>query len=365
MKKKRLFGAIAILAIIVGLLLIAGVFFLIEFDFSKLNSETYKTGTLLYDKKAEELNEIEINTSFFDVKILPKAEGEKPIVYYPHSENICPSFRWEDGKLSVSVVDGRRWYEKLFQFNVASEIIPIEIHLPHKHYQTLNILTGSGDVSVVSALEGEDVLSFGVVNVETGSGDIDFGAKLVRQDEPSHAGFESGSGDIYLHGMSGVPISVLTSSGDIKVSDYASAGDLTHIKLMADTGKICVSDVSMVDGDLLLVKLDTGDLELSDVSVGTMKLETNTGEVEMTRVLVTGELHVTTDTGDVDIERSDAKDLYVQTDTGDVEIELLSGKMFSVQADTGDVQHPASDRNGGICEVKTDTGDVEITVLPQ
>ncbi|MBO7341866.1 MAG: DUF4097 family beta strand repeat protein [Clostridia bacterium] len=359
MKKKMLCNIIAFLFIIVGLLVIEGVFLAIDFDFSRLNTETYQIGTYRHDAD-DGLNEIEINTTFFDVKILPMSEGEEAIVYYPYSENIRHEINWIDGKLSIVVVDGRAWYEKWSFVNVETNSTVIEVHLPHRHYEKLKILAGSGDVNVTGEYNGKDVLSFGNVSVETGSGDIAFSATMMKQDTPYNAGFSSGSGDVYLRGIQCVPVSVTTDSGSITLRDCVST---SSFRLRSSSGDIRVDNVASAESEFIHILGDTGDVKLSHVMIGALKVTTDTGDVELLDVLLEGELRIEIDTGDVEIERSDAGSLWIETDTGDVELELLTGKTYFVETDTGDVRHPPQDQGGGQCHVETDTGDVEITLF--
>lgn len=372
MKIKTVCNAIGIAAILVGLLLVAGVFFAIDFDFSRLNSETYQRGMFVHNAQ-EELNEIEINTSFFDVKILPMVEEEEMIVYYPYSENIRHEIHWADGKLSIDLVDGRAWYEKWSIADAVPENTVIEVHLPHRHYEKLKILSGGGDVSVTSEQNREDVLSFGNVSVETGSGNITFTAKLMRQDTPYNAGFSSGSGDVYLSGVQCVPVNVKTESGDITLRDCVSS---SSFRLRTSSGEVDINNVTSAEGEILLVSSDTGDVKLFQVIIDAVQITVDTGDVELSEVIVQGDgripnsntleggdLRIEVDTGEIDIARSDAKSLWIETDTGDVEIELLTGKVYTVKADTGDVKHPEHDPSGGTCHVSTDTGDVRITVV--
>ena len=359
MKKKALCNIIALLFIVVGLLVVAGVFFAIDFDFSRLNTETYQIGTYRHDA-GEELSEIEINTTFFDVKILPMSEGEEAVVYYPYSENIRHEINWIDGKLSIVVVDGRAWYEKWGLVNVETNSTVIEVHLPHRHYEKLKILAGSGDVNVAGEYNGKDVLSFGNVSVETGSGDIAFSATMAKQDAPYNAGFSSGSGDVYLRGIQSVPVSVSTDTGSITLRDCVSTASFS---LCSSSGEIKVDNVASAEGEFILILGDTGDVKLSHVMIGALKVTSDTGDVELLEVLVEGELRIETDTGDVEIERSDAGSFWIETDTGDVELELLTGKTYFVESDTGRVKHPPQDHGGGQCRVETDTGDVEITLF--
>ena len=370
--KKKWIGVLAFSSIIVGLALIAGVFFAIDFNFARLNTESYQTGTYLHDT-ADELNEIEISSSFFDVKILPMSAECEGIVRYPYNENIRHEIEWTDGKLTIRLVDGRKWYEKWSVVNVDTQNT-IEVYLPHGHYEKLKVLSGSGDVCVMGTIADEDVLSFGNVSVETGSGDIDFRAKLMRQDTFYNADFTSGSGDVYLNGIQCVPVSVSTRSGSITLKNCISTGIFT---LYTSSGDVWLEDVVSTYEAFIFVNTDTGDVKLSRVMIGAVKVITDTGDVEFAEVVVQGyglrpngfslmggDLRIETGTGEIELERSDAQSLFLTTDTGDVELELLTGKYYFVTSDTGDVEHPDHEQHGQ-CHVTTDTGDVMITVVPE
>ncbi len=353
MSKKKLWSIVAIAAVLVGLALIAGVFFAIRFDFSKLATETYVRGEYALE---EPFDEIEINTTFFDVRIFPVDAEQASVAYLPYSGNVTHNVTVRDGKLSVFIVDSRAWYEKLFFDGITNENTVIELRVPHAQYEKLAVRSRSGDVLVDGKNDDGDALLFGTVRVEANSGDIEFRAGTLS--EGSVALFAD-TGDIVVSGTQGSGLTAHTDTGHITVLGCAPA---TALSLKTSTGEITLADVS-VTGGLLAIETDSGDVEMRNVRAQDLKLEADTGDVEMMAVLVTGELRVETDTGEVDIKRSDAGSIYLESDTGDVEMELLTGKMFTVETDTGDRRHPASDRNGGICRVKTDTGDVEITVL--
>ena len=114
MSKKKLLGIAALAAIFTGILTVATVFFSIGFDFNKLNTETYARHTYALQ---EPFDEIEINSTLFDVRIHPLAEGEEPRIYLPFSGNLSHQVSVQDGKLSVYLTDGRAWYEKWSFFN--------------------------------------------------------------------------------------------------------------------------------------------------------------------------------------------------------------------------------------------------------
>lgn len=356
MRMKTVFNAIGIIAILLGLLLIAGVFFAIDFDFSGLNSAQYRRLVHLFGE--EEFTQVEINTSFFDVKVYPLKEGEKPSVLLPQSENIKHNVTNENGRLSIAVVDDRAWYEKWSFGDVSGQNTVIEVYLPHAAYEELKILVSSGDVSVTGK-EGEaDLLSFNTVSVKTSSGGIAFHASVT-----GNLSLESSSGDVTVSGAQGATLGAETSSGDVAVRDCTLVGAW----ITTSSGEVALSDLNVTGakGMELFVNVNSGDIEMRHIKANGVRVKVDTADVALSDVLVAGELRVEADTGEIEIARSDAGSLWIETDTGDVEIELLTGKIYSVEVDTGDVKYPEHDKNGGACHVKTDTGDVEITVLPQ
>ena len=77
----------------------------------------------------------------------------------------------------------------------------------------------------------------------------------------------------------------------------------------------------------------------------------------MEHVLAEDYLQIFTDTGDVEIEGSDAGTVNIETDTGDVSGHFLTSKWFSAFSDTGNVTVPNTPE-GGECRIQTDSGDI-------
>lgn len=102
-----------------------------------------------------------------------------------------------------------------------------------------------------------------------------------------------------------------------------------------------------------------GSVRLSDLSAGTLTVETTTGDLNLRGVAVEGALSAHTTTGDIRLERVDAASLAIAATTGDVTDTLCSEKRFAVHTGTGDVSVPAT-ASGGVCEIETSTGDVHI-----
>ena len=356
MSKKKIGGIAAVAAILIGLLMILFVFIKVGFDLRNLNTETYRrTEQRLEGAFAE----IEIETSLFDVRILPMDEGSEPVVYLPYNEKIAHTLSVENGKLTIRVEDTRAWYEKLFLGSATDENTVLELYVPYAHYEKLSVNAQSGDIVVNGARDAETLLSFENVLLKTSSGDLDFRATMQNNGN-GMLDMQTISGKLTMAGVSDVPINASTTSGDILVMSCAPA---QSIRLSATSGEIKVSQLTMADDGVLSADVSSGEIEFLNVRVGTMKLEITSGDIELSNVMVAGELRAETNSGDIEIKRSDAGSLYLETTSGDVEAELLSGKMFEVDVTSGDKRYPASDRDGGLCKVKTSSGDVEIVVL--
>ena len=105
-------------------------------------------------------------------------------------------------------------------------------------------------------------------------------------------------------------------------------------------------------------------VEISDVSVsGNLHSDGDTGGLILTNVLVSGELRLEQNTGDIKLNGCDAGTIFIETDTGDVRGTLLSDKIFLTKTDSGEVDVPRT-ITGGRCEITTDTGDIKIEVRP-
>ena len=356
MSKKKIGGIVAVVAILIGLLMVLLVLVKIGFDLRNLNTETFRYAE---HRLEGEFSEIEIESSFFDVKLLPVAEEEEGVAYLPYSDKITHSFTVQNGKLTIRVQDDRAWYEKWLFEGTFDERIAVELHLPRAHYEKLTVDVNSGDVVVNGQLDGESLLSFENVLLKTSSGDLDFRAEMQNSGN-GMLNMQTISGNVTMAGVSGVPIELKTTSGDILAMNSTPA---QSIRLASTSGHVKVMQVTMAEDGVLSADVSSGEIELSNVRVGTMKLEITSGDIELSNVMVAGELRAETNSGDIEIKRSDAGSLYLETTSGDVEAELLTGKMFEVDTTSGDKRYPASDRDGGLCKVKTTSGDVDIVVL--
>ena len=169
-------------------------------------------------------------------------------------------------------------------------------------------------------------------------------------------------------------IDVVTSTGDVNC--YASATGA--VKIEVNTGSI---DITSVNADSLSLSTSTGNIKVKmatcsgDISTKTTTGDTiimatdcknlystgRTGDIKIVGVNASDNFNIECTTGDIEFENSDANEIYAKTSTGDIEGTLLSDKIFFTETSTGEVEVPKS-TSGGRCELTTSTGDIEIEI---
>ena len=249
----------------------------------------------------EEIHSISVEEIECDVRILVSSDGTRR-VECSDGDRIFSVVKVNDGTLKVKRIDDRRWYEHIGIW--WNHTPTLNIYLPEGEYESLDILTVSGDVEIPTSFKFKDV------NVKSTSGDI---SSFCRVTDGLTA--ESTSGDVTVRGVQGGEAEVTTTSGEIDISD--------------------------VDAVALSVKTTSGDIELYRIKLDTM-------------------MSVYSVSGDIDIDASDAASLELESTSGDIDAVLLSSKNFITDTVSGDVSVPPSDTNAGRCSVTTTSGDVLI-----
>lgn len=109
------------------------------------------------------------------------------------------------------------------------------------------------------------------------------------------------------------------------------------------------------------IETNTGDVSLKDIKPESLSIITDTGDILIDDFVSKGKVIIKSNTGDVEILKSDAGSFEIETDTGDVSGALLTNKFFYIETDTGNVDIP-KEYSGGECRIKTDTGDICIKI---
>lgn len=315
---KKAFIIIAVVLVVAGLAVMAGVMIAVRFDFGKFKKTNTVTNTYAPEGN---FTSVDIDTDTADILLLPSDDGKLKVVC-EETEKIKHSVTVEDSVLLIKVEDTRDWTDRFMFF---ADSMKITVYLPAGKYESIKIREETGDVSLPSDF------SFGDIDIKISTGNVDCSA--------------SADGEIGIE----------TSTGNITLSGTASKSAV----LKASTGHVSVKGAAVSEG--LSVRVSTGKTTVSDSSCGSFETDGSTGRLTM-RNFTSGSFNIERGTGDVIFEDCDAGEIRVKTSTGDVTGTLRTGKNFITGTSTGSVSLPASSPDGGRCEIRTSTGDIAISV---
>ena len=160
-------------------------------------------------------------------------------------------------------------------------------------------------------------------------------------------------------------LNITGNTSDITISkDFI----FTNIKITTDTG-----DVSLLSSakETLDISTDTGDIEIGSVldiknikriECKNIKIESDTGEIELWRTMASDTITVKNNTGDVWFCIVESPYVNVVTNTGDVEGDLYYAPTFKTKTDTGTLKVPPA-KSDDFFEITTDTGDIYFKVV--
>ncbi len=319
-KNTKIWLAVAISLILIGIMLFGGVMMSLNWNFSKLSTVKYVTNT---HQIGEDFDDILIDTGWAKIEFVLSEDGLCKVVCHER-ENLKNNVSVKDGVLSVTVQDQRKWYEHISIMDFDSP--KITVYLPKLEYGSLSVKGSTGDIIVPA--------------------DFNF----------ENADIKTSTGDVSMYASSKGNIEIKTTTGDIKTEKISAK----TVSLSVTTGHINASLIEC-EGDFS-VKVSTGKATLTDVRCHNLTTSGSTGDTVLKNVIVTEKLYAKRSTGDVKLEKCDAGEIFIETDTGSVKGSLLSEKVFIVETDTGSINVPKTSK-GGRCEISTDTGDIKISIV--
>ena len=314
---------VAVILIVAGAAFIGGSLLTGNSFTDLFSSSSERTETNTY-QVTDSFTSVSVTDTVSDISFEPSKDGGCRVVCV-ESSKMKHIVAVENGVLTVREKDERKWMDHVGVLNQATTVT---VYMPEGQYETLNVKTDTGDVTVP-----ED-FSFRTLRIEGDTADV-----------------------VSLAGVSETA-EFITDTGDLRI-DHALMGDIT---MKTDTGRITFDSVSLFG--TLKISSHTGHVSLADLTCQSAEIETTTGKVTLTSCFVHGILDIETTTGDVRLEASDADELEIDTDTGDVTGTLLTEKIFFVTSHTGKIDVPRG-MTGGACDIETDTGDVRISVAEQ
>ncbi len=225
-------------------------------------------------------------------------------------------------------------------------------------FSDIKARTLSGDVRF---LRSED----GISHVESRHSEniietvqVENGVLTIRHEQKNGSVFGAvqDSVTVYLAADAYDTLSVETASGDVDVPaqfTFSSAAFTTasgKVEFAAQCAELAVAAVS-------------GDAKVSGVHAQRATLSSVSGKIELEGLTADGDIALNTISGDIELDRCDAKQLKIGTTSGEVEGTLLSPKAFSTRTTSGKIDVPASVPGAGACEIQTVSGDIEVRVV--
>lgn len=277
-----------------------------------------------------ETNKYEIKDNFKNIKIITDtadvvfltSEKIQNLVVCDEQENMKHSVKVINNTLLIEIIDTRKWYEYIgINFNKSK----ITIYLPKAEYSELLIKSSTGNVSIPNNFK------FTNMDILNDTGNIMNSASVY-----GNMKIKTSTGDIYTKNINANMIELSTSTGNI---------DLRNVD--------CYSDIK--------INVSTGDTNIVDSNCNNLLSRGSTGNIFLKNVIATEKFSIERSTGDIKFKDCDASDIFVKTDTGDVIGSLLTDKVIFAQTDTGSIDVPKvmADEK---CEITTDTGDIKITI---
>lgn len=319
MTKKGVLLIISAVVLLLGLAAAGGALWYSDFNIKSFDN-VYERDVL---ESSSLINFITVDSESARVIILP-SEDEKCIVKYTGLEPEICSAEITTGNLSVeqkSVPVFRGFTGVRFTES------RIDIYLPNSYYESLNVETESGSVSV-------------------------FDGFSCRK---SHIKTESGSVKISFSDDESTSVSVSTQSGSIAAKGINALED---VSLESESGSIIASDIKT---DYLQASTRSGRIEVSDAQVSRSVIDSKSGRIELTDFISFHSLKANTQSGAILLYGVDSENIDMESASGRIAGSLLSQKRFDASSASGSVNVPKSGGDGE-CRIKTASGSINIEI---
>lgn len=277
-KTKKIWIIIAVSCIGAGLLIAAAAFAAMGFDYSGIHNITLQTKTYPVE---EPFSDINISTDEGDIRFALSKDGVCRVecredTRIPHTVSV------DQGTLTVTRTDNRKWYERIGFFWGDTEIT---VYLPESVYGRLTLRSVSGDIVILEAF------TFAETELFSTSGDITFESTARKGLKAMTV-----SGDLSVCNIYGEAAEVQSTSGGVCLKDAVVKG---NISVETVSGEIQLKDC---DAEYLRLKSVSGDIEGSLLSEMHVNFHTTSGEVQVSdSPSAAQECEVTTTSGDIRI----------------------------------------------------------------
>ncbi|MBR5932102.1 MAG: DUF4097 family beta strand repeat protein [Lachnospiraceae bacterium] len=262
----------------------------------------------------EAFDSLEVDVASAEVYVKKSTDGTCRIEYMDDPDNEQYEIKVQDGRLIFrNKATGWDWNSAKDVLNNVLDAVgngfdfeekAVTVYLPEKAYQTLEIGSASGDITI------DDELSFADAHISTASGEVN-----IQK----------------IKGL--LQMSISTASGEVELADMTIESGLV---VSSASGNITVeqvtvnarADISTVSGEVKLSKtvfaegnIDTtsGDIYLDYPEADKMEIDTTSGSVTG-HISPEYHVHVDTVSGDVNTLSGEKGDWDIETVSGDVDL---------------------------------------------
>ncbi len=248
----------------------------------------YKDGAFKQETKTETFEStddfddiyIDLSISNVDVKI---ADDNKCKIVLKETEKFTHTVKIEEGKLTITNQDDRRWYNKWF-FNWFLEL-GVTIYLPKTTYNELNVKMSTG------VLNSQITLTFDKVTTDLSTGNTHLSNITVNE------------------------MNVKGSTGNVLLSEIKAQ----NLYAEASTGNVALVNV-LVDNKMV-AKTSTGNIKFDSSDAKNIEATASTGNITGS-FLTAKSFNASTSTGTVNVPSTTGDPCVLRTSTGNIHITI-------------------------------------------
>jgi len=149
-----------------------------------------------------------------------------------------------------------------------------------------------------------------------------------------------------------VPAEILTvyiEIPDVWVVDLDLKSDVGNVTI--EYGELSMNNVE--------IQSATGNVHLSNMDMSMLDVDLNTGNVNLSRIDITNQLVINTDTGKITLDLVTANEINLDSNTGSVVMDEITGSSLMVNSDTGTIEVKDSAITNQV-DLETETGNVKV-----
>ncbi|MCD7826072.1 MAG: DUF4097 domain-containing protein [Clostridiaceae bacterium] len=242
--------------------------------FGWFDSDTAENSKLQTNEQniTESFKKLSITCDNADVSLV---QGDDYTVSYSCQQNSTPEIYVENDTLYINQTGGEHFYFSFFQINSAQNKITITIP---KNTQLTSL---SADCDINDLHIEKQLIS--QMDIYCSTGDI-----MIADTSCSNAAITSDVGDCIINNSIFETLAMTLDTGDTEIDQCI----FKSFTVTADTGDVEISSQADLGAYNLDLSADIGDIEINDTECGTHFIQTGTNDRS---------IHVTTDTGDIEI----------------------------------------------------------------